>query len=106
MTPEMQSAIQAVIDLMITDYSQDGTPESMIKKYKESFGYEVGIKYIKVKNHYGIKFFVVNCTNDKQYPYGTILKAANWKAPERNFARGNVFSIEKSRVDWYGVHVK
>ena len=106
MSPEIQAAIQAVIDLMVNDYSKDGTSLSQITKYTNSFRIDVGHKYIKVLNEYGIKFFVVNCTDDKKYPYGTVLKAANWKAPERNFARGNVFSIEKSRVDWYGVHVK
>lgn len=106
MSPEMQSAIQKIIDLMVADYIKDGSFDSEAKKFKDSFRFEVGQKYIKVLNKNGIRFFVVNCNVDKQYPYGTVLKAANGKAPERNFSRGNVFTIEKSRIDWHGVHVK
>ena len=90
MSPEMQSAIQKIIDLIVKDYSKDGTSLSQITKYTNSFRLDVGHKYIKVLNEYGIKFFVVNCTDDKKYPYGTVLKAANWKAPERNIFKLSV----------------
>lgn len=58
------------------------------------------IKVIRVDNQTSVHSFIVNIHNDKKFKYGDILMAASWKAPARNFARGNVF--EEYKVKWTG----
>jgi hypothetical protein len=62
----------------------------MIAEFNDSLSYTVGKKYIKVVTKGSVWGFVVNTDNDKKFPKGTILKAAGWAAPARNFSRGNV----------------
>lgn len=60
--------------------------------------FEVGNKYIKVfaddgkgNNVYAHSFIVNKATG--KFPVGTILKAASWKAPATNFARGDIYTF-------------
>jgi hypothetical protein len=46
---------------------------------------------------------VVNVHNDKQFRFGDLLKAASWKTPARNAARGNVVDGDFSFVKWTGL---
>jgi len=62
-----------------------------------------GNRYVRlVKTSYGQRsaFGFV----DKQN--GNVLKAAGWKAPAKNFARGNIFDPQNGtgRVEWTGVY--
>jgi hypothetical protein len=41
--------------------------------------------------------------DDKQFKRGDILKSASWKAPARNFGRGNVLTGEFKHIRWAGV---
>jgi hypothetical protein len=41
--------------------------------------------------------------DDKQFKQGEILKSASWKAPARNFGRGNVLTGEFKHIRWAGV---
>lgn len=67
-----------------------------------------GKKYIKVvMNHIGqpsAHSFIVNEIGGK-FEYGTILKAASWKVPAKNFSRGNVLKNEYGRAAtrWVGM---
>ena len=62
-----------------------------------------GKKYIKiVRESGGVWAFIVNTQDDTMFEYGDILKAASWKAPARNRARGNVFG--DYQVQWTGPH--
>ena len=66
--------------------------------------YEIGSKYIKVTTTAGSQTtvwgFVVNTDNDKKFKKGDLLMAASWRAPARNFARGNL--LENYKIRWTG----
>jgi hypothetical protein len=76
----------------------------MIEKFEVSL--EKGNKYLKVMTgkqggHHSVHSFI--CMNDMgKFTKGDILKAASWKAPARNFARGNLFQGDFSKVRWMG----
>ena len=74
-----------------------------VVEFKNGIDHVCGSKYIKVtrsSNQTSVHSFIVNIHNDKKFKYGDILKAASWKSPARNFARGNIF--EEYKVKWTG----
>ena len=75
----------------------------MTKEFVESVDFTVGSKYIKVVTGGSVHSFVVNSETDSKFPLGTILKAASWKTPARNFGRGNVLEETFDGVRWTGV---
>ncbi|MDP7365748.1 MAG: hypothetical protein QGH83_00600 [Candidatus Pacebacteria bacterium] len=109
----------ALLDHMRSEYKSwsdmsckyDGDTESrrsirddMYKEFAGSLHYYKGKKYIKVVGDNSVRAFVVACTNDKKFEFGDILMPAGWKAPARNFRRGNVLDRTFDRVSWSGVH--
>ena len=70
--------------------------------------YEVGSSYIKIiQNTYwnqSVHSFIVNKAG--KFAIGDVLKAASWKAPATNFARGKVTdkATWAGRVTWTGVN--
>jgi len=77
--------------------------ESMIKEYNDTIRFKEGSKYIKVIHGSSVHSFIVKSPNDAKFKYGDILKAASWRAPARNFARGNVIDETFENVLWTGV---
>ena len=78
--------------------------ENSVVEFKNGLDYNKGAKYIKVirrDNQTSVHSFIVNIYDDKKFKYGDILKAASWKTPARNFARGNIF--ENYKVRWVGM---
>jgi hypothetical protein len=89
-----------------------GYKDAIVRNYEsryenpngERFGIEFdeGSKYVKVVSiswgSRSVHSFVEKKTGD-------IWRAASWKAPARNFARGNVFdeNTYKNRTTWTGV---
>ena len=74
-----------------------------VVEFKNGIDHVCGSKYIKVTrsdNQTSVHSFIVNIYDDKKFKYGDILKAASWKSPARNFARGNIF--EEYKVKWTG----
>jgi hypothetical protein len=59
----------------------------------------IGPKYVRIATIHGtgrsVLVFIVRETGD-------ILKPASWKAPEKNFARGNIFDPSKPGMARYG----
>jgi hypothetical protein len=86
----------------------DVISENMYYTFATTIGENKGSKYIKITTGGSVWGFIVNTKNDKKFKYGDLLKAASWKAPARNFARGNVIddTVEDLRgksVRWTGV---
>ena len=81
---------------MIADYG-DWTDKSseialrMWDEYADGFTVEHNKKYVRISANNSVLGFIVAVDNDKKFKKGDILKPASWKAPARNFARGNVF---------------
>ena len=111
------NGLDAMLDHMREDYKKwselssryDGASESrlairddMVNEYNSSLAYSMGKKYVKITDGRSVKAFVVACDNDKKFAYGDILKPAGWKAPARNFRRGNVLDRSFNAVRWTG----
>lgn len=102
--------IEAMFELMKADYNKFMGGDSAIqtkmrKEYADSLAYTIGQNYIKITSNNSVRCFIVITHTDKQFPFGTLLKAASWKAPARNFSRGNIFELEKCKehIRWTGV---
>ena len=85
-----------------------------LKKFRNSFEYHIGKKYIRISyiphshnekifgdiSSYDRAFCFINISNPK-FKFGDLLKS-EVTAPALNFARGNIFDLDKSRIDWTG----
>ena len=96
------------LDTIKKDYAGFQKPvttfrQEMIDEFNASVRYEVGSKYIKVITGSSVHSFIVRNKTDKFKP-GDILKAASWKAPAKNFARGNIFDKTFDRIRWTGAN--
>jgi len=94
------------LEIIKKDYVSFLTPiseyrQEMIDIFNANIRYEVGSKYIKVITENSVHSFIVRNKTDKFKP-GDILKAASWKAPAKNFARGNIFDKTFDRIRWTG----
>lgn len=113
----MQQQIQAYIDHICKDYAdwkcQDtddagrATAASMkikaemIEDFWKNIGVEEGRTYIKVLARTSVHSFIVK-ENTGKFKKGDILKAATWKAPAKNFSRGNILEGKWSDITWTG----
>ena len=64
-----------------------------------------GSKYLKIVTNNGTQRSVHSfiCIRDMgKFTSGDILKPASWAAPARNFARGNLFQGDFSKIRWMG----
>ena len=72
----------------------------------DKFGveFEIGSKYVKIVTISGGGSRSVHSFVEKGD--GNIWRAASWKAPARNFVRGNVYNISsyEKRVQWTGIN--
>lgn len=79
------------------------TQKEMVQEFNKSVRFDIGSTYIKVVAGSSVHSFIVNKVGRKGFPVGTILKAASWKAPATNFARGNILTGYKSNCTrWTG----
>lgn len=107
------SAIQKYLELIKADYAawcarwdsmneiQEKIRAEMIERFNASLSFEVGSKYVRIAVNSGVHSFIV-IKPDAKFKYGDILKAASFAAPAKNFARGNIFTGDLSRVTWTG----
>jgi len=105
---QMVEGMKGLIQAIETDY-KNWTDKAGLKYVKDfSVDYDIGSKYIKVHNTTGLRDrsqtvvwgFVVNTDSDKKFKKGDLLMSASWRAPARNFARGNI--LESYKVRWTG----
>lgn len=110
--PQMVYALNHYLEHIKADYagwSKRGDPirESMIKEFNDGITYEIHRKFAKVitsqgGHHTSVHSFIM-LEDDGKFKRGDILKAATWRAPAKNFARGNVLDLILDRVRWTGV---
>jgi len=98
-TKNIIEGVEAIKRAMIADYGEwaggplkgDEIALRMWDEYADGFTVEYNKKYVRISANNSVLGFIVAVDNDKKFKKGDILKPASWKAPARNFARGNVF---------------
>ncbi len=75
--------------------------EQMFNEFKTKIRVDEGSKFIKVVTNGSCHSFIVKQDTGK-FKRGDILKAASWRAPAKNFSRGNVLTGNFSNVRWTG----
>jgi hypothetical protein len=107
---DLEVAIQKYIAHIKADYAgwhrprgDDKIRAEMVREFDESVRYELHRKFVKVITgpQTGVHSFIM-LTDDGKFKRGDILKAASWRAPAKNFARGNVLAGQLDRVRWTG----
>ena len=74
----------------------------MTKEFLAGLRTKEGQKYIKVITGNSVHSFIVNTEEDAKFKRGDILMAAGWKAPARNFSRGNILEGKFGKTTWTG----
>ena len=105
---DMQSGLAALVEKAKADYlawsgnrTADPIVAKMIEEFNASLRIEEGSKYFKVVQGNSVHSFVVK-KNGPNYRAGDILKAASWRSPAMNFARGNVLEGKLDCIRWTG----
>jgi len=102
----IQNMIQGAKDdyiQMSTSYGKkelEGYSKDQVDKWESLFRVETGKKYIRVVRENGVFCFIVREDSGK-FKKGDILKAAGYRAPARNSARGNVLTGNYA-IQWTG----
>jgi len=111
MQSDMDSALQDYADFLKAEYVSRGASWA-----KSGFDrqlvveFDKGSKFIKVivghstdgvrdSSRSSHSFIVLK--SDK-FQYGDILRSASWRAPAKNFARGNVLKKDYGTISWCG----
>ena len=81
--------------------AKDEITRRMIDEFDSSIKVDVGSKFLRVIRGGSVHSFI--CMNDMgKFVKGDILKAASWRAPAKNFPRGNVELGQWQGVRWTG----
>lgn len=105
---DLETGVQRYIEAIKADYAgwhrphgDDKIRAEMIQEFDASIRYEIHRKFIKVITgpQTGVHSFIM-LDDDGKFKRGDILKAASWRAPAKNFARGNIFG--NYTIRWTG----
>ena len=99
----MENELALLLENIKADFAKMKYSTSHMEEFNRGLSYTVGQKYIKVISDDSVWGFIVNVENDKKFAKGDILKAAGWKTPARNSARGNILD-GGYRINWSGPH--
>ena len=97
----MENEILQYMDAIIYSYKRAFSNEVMLQGFFESCRLDEGSKYIKVVCNNSVHSFIVK-EDGPMFNRGDILKAASWRAPALNFARGNVLTGDFKDISWTG----
>ena len=75
------------------------TNAEAIERFNASVRVDDGKAYLKVIKDGSVHSFIVKDDSGK-FKAGDVLKAASFKAPAKNFARGNIITGELSQISW------
>ena len=102
---ELATALIGLKDVIIADYSKFLKDLDYLEDKKDKFGveFETGKKYVRIDTISGGGSRSTFCFVEKEN--GNIWRAASYRAPARNFVRGNVYDQKSyiDRVRWTGV---
>ena len=73
--------------------------QAAIDQFNASVRVDEGKAYLKVIKDGSVHSFIVKADSGK-FKAGDVLKAASFKAPAKNFARGNIITGELSQISW------
>lgn len=116
MQNKLEMALAAYADFLKADYnkwSNKSTLRTLNRQLVVEF--DIGNKFIKVivghsndgmpdNNRSSHSFIVLNGYQGKKnlFKHGDILKSASWRAPAKNFSRGNILDKEYGTIAWCG----
>ena len=102
MNPDLAMALIGYKDAIIADYEKNLSCRDEDGNLRFGIEFEEGSKYVKVVS---LSWSSRSVHSFVEIETGDIWRAASWKAPARNFARGNVFKPDSylNRTTWTGV---
>ena len=102
---DLNTALIGYKDAILADYARFKNDLDYLYNSTDKFGveFEPGSKYVKIVTISAGGSRSVHSFVEKAN--GVIWRAASWKAPAKNFARGNVFDAESylKRLAWTGI---
>jgi len=110
----MNEAIQNLMNRIVEDYNQwtfrvakgelSEHNKVMMQEFADKIDFTEGRKYIRIIQNRSVWGFIVATDEDKIFKKGDILMAAGYNKPARNKARGNIFDLDNTRVEWTGAN--
>ena len=102
MNPDLAMALIGYKDAIIADYEKNLSCRDEDGNLRFGIEFEEGSKYVKVVS---LSWSSRSVHSFIEKSNGNIWRAASWKAPARNFVRGNVFDRASylNRTSWTGV---
>ena len=103
---DLETGVQRYIQAIKADYAgyspMSSVRDEMVREFDASIRYEMHRKFIKVITgpQTSVHSFIM-LADDGKFKRGDILKAASWRGPAKNFARGNVLKALVN-VRWTG----